>query len=224
MPTTPAAQVPLEFTTRSNPPISPVDINTDRPPQIWRGEDVDFLIGIFDPFGDSVDLSNLSFLELDIFPMQLPAATSPGNLGYGPYSTLPFPSTPPAPLLKVTLPSSSITATISRADWLEGLASQAVLSLSWIDTASIDLGGLTSAPFWLVLQGLTSIGRKIVYGGCLITIFESGESGIYLPNTIAPIDVPAETILYIEPNQQLTFSTTISVEGTVEIEGQLVQV
>ena len=224
MPTAPAGQISLEFTTRSNPPISPIDINTGLPPQLWRGEDVDIAVGVFDPFGDAVDLSNLQFLELDIFPTQLPAQSSPGNLGYGPFSTLPYPSTPPAPLLKVTVPAGSITPTIARADWLEGLAAQAVLSLSWIDTSSLDLGGETQADFWIVLQGLTSIGRKIVYGGCVLKVFESGESAIYLPNTTAPLDVPYPTILYIEPNQQLTFSSTISVEGTVEIEGQLVQV
>lgn len=224
MPTAPAGQVFLELTTRSNPPISPIDINTDLPPQIWRGEDVDFLIGIFDPFGDSVDLSNLSFLELDIFPMQLPSQASPGNLGYGPFSTLPYPSVPPAPLLSVTIPQSDITPTINRADWLDGSASQATMSFSWIDTSSLDLGGETEASFWIILQGLTSIGRKIVYGGCILKVYESGESAVYLPNLIAPLDVPYPTILYIEPNQQLTFSATISVEGTIEIEGQLVQV
>jgi hypothetical protein len=224
MPAFPAGQVLLELTVRSNPPIEPVDINTDLPPAIWRGEDVDFWIGIFDPLGESVDLSNLQFLELDIFPAQLPSQASPGNLGYAPFSTLPYPSTPPAPLLTVTVPTSSITPTISKADWLNGTAAQAVMSFDWVDTASLNLGGLTSASFWLVIQGLTSIGRKIVYGGCMITVYESGESAIYLPNTVAPLDVPYPTILYIVPNQQLTFSSTISVEGTIEIEGQLIQV
>jgi hypothetical protein len=224
MPTAAAASVFLEFTTRSNPPISPIDINTDLPPQIFRGEDVDFSIGIFDPFGNSVDLSNLQFLELDIFPMQLPADASPGNLLYAPFSTLPFPSTPPAPLLSVTLPAGDITPVIDRADWLEGNEAQAVMSFSWIDTSSLNLGGQTEADFWIVLQGLTSIGRKIVYGACRLRVYESGESAIYLPNLVAPLDVPYPTILYVEPNQQLTFSSTISVEGTIEIEGQLVQV
>lgn len=224
MPTAAASEIFLELTTRSNPPISPIDINTDLPPRIWRGEDVDFNIGIFDPFGNSVDLSNLSFLELDIFPTQLPAQASPGNLGYAPYSSLPYPSVPPAPLLTVTVPANQITPTITKANWYEGLAAQAVMSLSWIQTASINLGGATEADFWLVLQGITSIGRKIVYGGCLLKVYESGESAIYLPNTTAPLDVPAETILLIEPNQQLTFSHTISVEGTIVIDGMLIQV
>ena len=224
MPTASAAGIYLELTTRSNPPISPIDINTGLPPRFFRGEDVDFSIGIFDCFGDSVDLSNLSFLELDIFPAQLPAQASPGNLGYAPFSSLPYPSTPPAPLLTVTVAASSITPTITKADWLEGLAAQAVMSLSWIQTASLNLGGETEADFWIVLQGITGIGRRIVYGACLLKVYESGESAIYLPNTTAPLDVPYPTILYVEPNQQLTFSSTISVEGTIEIEGQLVQV
>jgi hypothetical protein len=224
MPQLAAIQVLLELTVRSNPPISPVDINTGLPPAIWCGEDVDFNIGIFDPLGDSVDLSNLQYLELDIFPMQLPAQGIPTDLGYAPYTQLPYPSTPPAPLLSVTVPAGSITPTINRGDWLNGVAQQAVMSLGWVNTASLSLGGLTSATFWLSVHGITSIGRKIQYGGCLIQVYESGQSGIYLPNTVAPIDVPLSTILYVIPNQQLTFSATISVEGTIQIEGELIQV
>jgi hypothetical protein len=224
MPVAAAAEVFLELTTRSNPPVSPVDINTDLPPAIWRGEDVDFNVGIFDCFGNCVDLSNLQFLQVSILPAQLPAQASPGNLLYAPYSTLPYPSVPPAPLLSAVVPAAAITPVISRYNWLEGLESQATLSFSWIQTSSLNLGGQTEMDFWLVVQGLTSIGRMITYGGCVLKVHESGEVGIYLPNTTAPLDVPAATILLIEPNQQLLFAKTISIQGIVVIEGVLVQV
>lgn len=224
MSTLAAIAIQLELTVRSNPPVAPVDLNTDAAPQAWRGEDLDILIGIFDVMGVAVDLSNLQFLEVDIFPAQLPSQALPTNLGYGPFSTLPYPTTPPAPLLSVTIPAGSITPTIVKEDWLEGLTQQAVASFGWRDTLSLNLGGCMSKKFWLSIHGITSIGRKLTYGGCWITFNETGEQGIYLPNLIAPIDVPDPAILYIEPNQQLMFSVPISVEGTIEIEGTLVQV
>ncbi len=224
MSTASAIAVQLQLTTRSTPPVAPVDLNTDQMPAIWRGEDVDFNIGIFDTFGNSVDLSNLAFLELDIFPAQLPSQASPTNLGYGPYVNVPFPTTPPAPLLHITVAAEDITPTITKEGWLDGTEQQAVLGLTWQQTLSLNLAGLTSKKFWMVVHGITAIGRKITYGGGWVLVQETGEQGIYLPNLTAPLDVPEFTILYVEPNQQLLFSETISVEGMIEIDGMLVQV
>lgn len=216
--------VRLALTTRSVPPVAPVDSNTGEPPAIWRGEDIDFQIGIFDAMGFCVDLSNVDFLEVDIFPTPLPAQRILTNQTYAPYSMLPFPSVPPAPLLSVTIPAIDITPVISWSNWEDGLAQQATASFGWRETLSLNLGGKSSRPFGILVHGITDGLRKLTYGGGLLTVYESGEQGIYLPNLIAPLDVPEATILLIEPNQQLLFSETISVEGRIEIEGILAQV
>lgn len=224
MSTVSAIPVQLQLTTRSTPPVAPVDLNTLQVPRIWRGENVDFNVAIFDPAGNAVDLSNLEFLELDIFPILIPPRDVPTNQVYAPYSILPFPSTPPAPLLSVTVPAEDITALVDRADWDAGIAQQAVFSFNWSETGSLNLGGKRNKKFWISVHGLTTDGRKLTYGAGYLDVFENGEQNIYLPNTIAPLDVPEFTILYIEPNQQLVFGETISVEGMIDIEGQMVQV
>jgi hypothetical protein len=218
-----AITIGLQLTTRSVPPVPLRDIDTGEAPAIWRGEDVDFRIGIFDRNGDPADLSGLSYLQLDIYPLLIPGPQPDTNQGYAPYSLQPYPTTPPAPLVSRTLTAGEITATITKAGWESGAQANGVLSLGWADTLSLELAGLPSKPFSLVVHGMTSAGRKLTFGGGPINVFEAGEQNIYLPNNVAPLDVPEATILYVQPNQQLLFSQTISVEGLIEIEGTLVQ-
>ncbi len=229
MPEADAIPIRLEVSTRSSPPVAPIDVLTGAQPEIWRGEDVAIAVGIFDSNGFPVDLSNLDFLELDIFPWPIPANRPSTNQGYAPFSFLPFPSMPPAPLLRAVLVGdddpdvTEIKALITSRDWKEGTDQNGVFRFPWRDTASLNLGGLPAKRFGFVVHGLAGT-RKLVYGGGTLMVFEAGEQGIYLPNLIAPQEVPAETILYIEPNQQLTFSLPITVEGTIVLEGALVQV
>ena len=218
-----ATIIRLQLTTRSVPALPPQDVDTGESPAFWRGEDVDFALGVFDRNGEPQDLSNLAFLEIDIFPLLIPGPQPDTNQGYGPYTIQPYPTTPPAPLLSKTIPAADITPLITMAGWADGSQQNGVLSFNWTETLSLELAGLPKQTFGLVVHGITDTGRKITYSGGPVFVYEAGEQGIYLPNTIAPLDVPESTILYIQPNQQLLFSATISVEGQVEIEGLLIQ-
>lgn len=224
-----AIPIRLEVTTRSAPPVAPIDTQTGAQPEIWRGEDVAISVGVFDSDGFPVDLSNLDYLEFDIFPWPIPANRPNTDLAYAPYSMLPFPSMPPAPILRSILVAdddpdvSEIKPLITSREWKEGTDQNGVFRFTWIDTNSLNLGGSPAKRFGFVVHGLAG-GRKLTYGGGTLLVFEAGEQGIYLPNLIAPVTVPEFTILYIEPNQQLTFSLPITVEGLIEAEGVLVQV
>lgn len=215
-----AIPIRLQLTTRSNPPVTPLDINTDLTPQLWRGEDIDVDIGIFN--GNSVDLSNIDFLQVSIFPYPIAPKNVDTTYGYAPYTILPYPSTPPAPLLFRTISAASITPLINWADWLAGTAQQAKAQFTAIETASLSTGGAEFADFWMTVTALAGI-RKLVYGGTPLRVFESGAQGIYLPNQIAPLFVPIYTTLLVQANQQLLYSQTITVEGQIEIDGQLIQ-
>lgn len=223
MPSFSKSIIRLQLSVVSNPPVYPIDINTELAPQIWRSSDVDFQVGIFDQFGASVDLSNLDFLEFDIFPMPALNLLADSNFNYNPYSVSPYPNLPPAPLQFVTIPASAITAKVNARDWKNGLAQQASASFTWNQTQALELGGSIYRDFWLYVHGLDG-NQKIPYGGCRMRVYESGSQAIYLPNSLAPLDVPLDTILYVPPNQQLTFHQTISVEGTITIDGILIQV
>ena len=84
-----AISIRLQLTTRSVPPVPPFDLDTGESPAFWRGENVDFRIGIFDRKGLSVNLSNLAFLQVDIFPNLIPGPQPDTNQGYAPYSIQP---------------------------------------------------------------------------------------------------------------------------------------
>lgn len=223
MPSFSKSIIRLQLSVVSNPPVYPIDVNTELAPQIWRSSDVEFQVGVFDQFGSSVDLSNLDFLEFDIFPMPALNLLADTNFNYNPYSVSPYPNMPPAPLQFVTIPKTAITAKVNLRDWKNGLAQQASAWFTWNQTQALQLNGSVYRDFWLNVQGLAG-NQKIPYGGCRLRVYESGSQAIYLPNDVAPLDVPLDTILYIPPNKQLTFHQTISVEGTITADGILIQV
>lgn len=211
----PANVIRLQLSIATNPPVAPVDIVTAEPPKAWRGGALDVQLAIFDNRNAAVDLSNIAWLEVDIFPSSY-FANPPV---YDPYTPQPFPPLPPAPLIFVTIPGDDLAATISFEDWIAGVNEQAVASFSANQMAQLDLADRESADFYLVVHALTRDSRRIVYGATRFPVFESGAQGVYLPNNLAPLEVPAETILYIGPNQQMPFSETIDVEGTIVIDG-----
>lgn len=209
----------------SDPPVGPIDLNTQQPPKVWRGAGIAIDLGIFDGKGAAVDLSDLAFLEVDIYPAAIFNQLPGSNFTYNPYSVSPYPNLPPAPLQFVTIPTDDITPTIPLDEWEAGNAQQATADFSFIQTQQLELNGKQSQDFWLIVSGMRADGKRIIYGGTKLTVYESGAQSIYLPNNLAPILVPAGTILYIAPNQQMVFSETITVEGTIVIDGgMLIQV
>ena len=225
MSTAAATPIRLQLGLVSNPPVFPFDINTGLAPQIFRGQDVNFQLGIFGPSGAAVDLSNVAFLEVDIFPLPILNQKPGTNFSFSPFSHQPFPTNPPAPLLSKTVAADDIIDTITVQQWQDGTDQQAEVIFNWIDTQSLDLGGRDMRQFWMVVHALTVDGRRITYGGTRLDVYESGAQGVYLPNAVAPLTVPDGTILLIPPNQQLTFGTTIDVDcgGQVQVDGQLIQ-
>lgn len=199
-----------------------------------------FQIAIFDPYGTAVDLSNLDFLQVSIFPYPLPPLAIPTNKTYAAYSYLPYPSTPAAPLISQTIPKGDIAPWISRQDWNEQLGQQVEVVFPAIDTASLNLGGQKAKRFLIVVQGITLakdfgpdynaadflVGqlRKLTYSGGIVEVWESGAVSFYLPNSVAPLRVPRGTVFLIPENNQLPFATGIEVDGELLIDGALIDV
>ncbi len=223
MPSFSKSIIRLQLGVASNPPLAPIDTNTGIAPQIWRSSDVEFQVGVFAAMQAPVDLSNLDFMEFDIFPMPILNLSTGTNFAYNPYSVPPYPNVSPAPLQFVTIPKAEITARVSWSQWRNGIGQQAKAAFTWNQTAALELAGGIYRDFWLFVHGIVG-NSKIPFGGTRLRVYESGAQGIYLPNDVAPLDVPIDTILYIPPNKQLTFHETISVEGTIMIDGELVQV
>lgn len=223
MPSAGKTTIRLQIDFQSNPLVSPFDVQTGLAPQIFRAQDVQVDIGIFLE-QVSVDLTSLAFLEVSIYPAPIQNNQDPTNFNYSAFSNQPYPTLAPAPLLVQTAAAGAITKTIPFAGWIDGLVQQASVLFPWTDTNTFDLAGQKTGAFLLVVRGLTSTGSKVVYGIANLTVVETGSQGVYLPNGIAPMDVPDGAILYVQPNQQLTFHTPITIEGEVVLDGTLIQV
>lgn len=211
--------VRLQLGLALNPPAFPIDIATGKGPQAWKGAGLCLEMAIFDSKGAPADLTDLEFLEVDIFPFPEFNEDPASDLSYNAYSPNPFPSLPPAPLLFVTIPASDLVSDVGIDEWLAGNAEQATARFSCTQMAQLDLGGFPVRFFWLVIHGLTNDGQRITYGGVSLPVFASGQRGIYIPNNLAPLVVPDGTILYIGPNQQMPFTLPIDIEGTIVIDG-----
>ena len=141
----------LEADLVSNPPVTPIDANTSLPVQFWRAQGIALQIGIFDAYGNAVDLSNLSYLQLIV-------QEAPDSL---------------VPSLVKQVNAGDIIPVVTRADWLAGINQQATFLLSSADT-DLSLGGATQAPYWLQLVGQTTGAGPIVYAAGYITVFNPG--------------------------------------------------
>lgn len=155
MPSAPITGIPirLQVSTASSPPVPPIDVNTGQPPAQWRANAVAYQVGVFDVNGVSVDLSNLSYLQLTI------AATQNA----------------PANLIVQTVLAGAITPTITQSDWLAGDAQNASFDLSAAMT-DVTLNAQPSQAYWLQLSGVTTGGSLIVYGAGTVNFYNSGSA------------------------------------------------
>lgn len=202
----------------------PIDGNTELVPQTWRGEEFAVDAGVFDVNNVAVNLANLAYFECDIFPLPIPNDDVDTNFTTPPFSNQPFPTTPPAPLISVTLEAEEITPLITRQAWLDGQAQNARFLFSFVQMQSLDLGGDSVRRFWMVFSARTTGGARLIYGAGPLEVYESGAQTIYLPNNLAPLVIPEGTTLYIPQNQQMPFAIPIDVIGILDVDGILVDV
>jgi hypothetical protein len=137
----------LQVTLAGTPPVLPVDQSTGNAPQFWRASSVVFAIGIFDAFGNPVDLSNLAQLQLSLFQSA---------------SAL-------VPLVTKTIAGADLYPLITALGWSNGTQANANFVFLPADTDQ-GLGGLDSASFWLVLNGTTNAGALVLYSAGAVTI------------------------------------------------------
>ncbi len=186
MPTASAIPIQLAVTTRSTPPVPPMDLNTGEWPSMWKGGDAVFNTGIFGPNGFSVDLSNLASLTLKILPYVDPknylgyvqgqclSNIIDGDL-YVPGINWPaYTQQYPALVTKTVLAEDLVTS-LTWAQWAAGLTQNASFLVEASDTDSLNLQGQPCLRFTLAIVGtLQEGGSRIIYGSGPIIIYESG--------------------------------------------------
>lgn len=135
----------------SSPPVTPIDANTGLTIKFWRAQGINVQVAIFDADGNIVDLSNLTYLQLQVQPASTSLVTS-------------FTS---------TVNAGDLFPVIDAAKWRNGTAWQAQFILSAAQT-DLGLGGASEAPYWLQLVGMTTGGVPIVYAAGNITVYNPG--------------------------------------------------
>ena len=152
------AVIRAQLSILSNPPVSPLDINTQLAPRFWRASGIEIDVGIFDGSNVGLDLSNLASMTLTLQP-------SPTSL---------------VPWVVKTVLSGGISSPIDYGAWIDGTEQNASFILTPADT---DVGLLArgNRQFWMQIQGFTEDGNYITYGAGYITIYNPGNlpPGIY---------------------------------------------
>lgn len=186
----------------SQPPVEPVDANTNQPIRFWRGNGISVAVGIFDSDGVAVDLSNLLYLQMVLKKTPLS----------------------PAVLATVVVEAADIIPTVSRAEFLAGENQQATFVFTAAQTDQ-GLEGGTEAPFWLALQGKTSGGVPITYAAGYITIYNPGSS---IPAPVPGLvswheqDSDSSDTVLVEPTSQI-HTEEITASGSPETRDVVIQ-
>lgn len=152
----------LQATLIGSPPVVPIDNNTGATPKFWRGSSVGFAIAIFDSMGNPVDLTNIVSGQLQLFLFKSQSAL--------------------IPLVSKSLAGSDLYPLITKAGWENGTQQNATFLLEPGDTDQ-GLGGAASAPFWIVLNGITQDGSVLVYAAGPCTIYNASSA---LPASALP--------------------------------------
>lgn len=163
MPVYEQTPIRLQVALVGNPPVPPIDFNTGQAPKFWRSSNVSIAVGIFDAAGNPVDLSNLvSTGQLQLFLFKTNADL--------------------VPLVVKSIAGGALYPLITNAGWNNGTQQNATFLLSPAETDQA-LGGATSAPFWFVLNGLTSAGSTVLYAAGVCTIYNASSA---LPASAMP--------------------------------------
>jgi hypothetical protein len=133
-----------------------IDNLTGKSPEIWRGADMQFEIGVFFNGTLATDISNIASITVEL--------KSPTN-----------PSGPA--LVAVVVPAANLTSDVTSVNWRNQTAQHCIAQFTADDT-NFDLDGALSASLWLVI-GVTTADAEALYfpiGVGLITVRESGFS------------------------------------------------
>ncbi len=119
---------------------------------MWRAQSIAIQVGVFQPNGSCVDLTDYQYLQLTIAQFQ----NSPTNF------------------ISTFVTTSDITPVISQADWLAGIAQQAEFDLAAYET-DITLFAQPSQPYWIQLSGLNAVGTLIILAAGTINFYNAGS-------------------------------------------------
>ena len=178
-----------------------IDENTDQAPRFFTSNDVALQLAIFDGNGFPVDLTNVAYLEADIF-------CSP---------------TDPSPVAIATIPAASITPIVTSANWSAGIQANATISFGAAQIAALPFTSyMHSERFWLVIHGFVPAsgglsGQDNTYGAGWIWITQDGIKTFNLPLYPIPTIIPKGCTYTIPAGVTITMNVSPIVYGSLII-------
>lgn len=134
------------------------DVRTAAAPILWRGNDVEFEIGLFRG-ADLLDVSNFASMTLELKTNDITGITG-------------------TPLMSRTISGAQISNVLTAQTWTDETAQHALFAFAGSET-NLSLGGELEQVFYLVISGTTndSPSRLITFGFALVKIKECGVAG-----------------------------------------------
>jgi uncharacterized protein YbaR (Trm112 family) len=138
-----------------------LDVFTSATPEIWRGNDVQFEIGLF--FDDVLitDLSNIASLSIDVVPDD----DRDGE-----------------PVMSGTIEAGDLDDTLDQTSWDDYTKQHALITFTGQE-ANVSLGGAASKTFWLAVSVVTNDdpSRQITVQCTQLKIVEDGAGSTAAP-------------------------------------------
>lgn len=200
MATLPRQRIRLRLDTAS--PAPALDERTSAAPEIWRGTDVQFELGVYRG-ADLLSVANFASLTLEV-----KTNTPEGVTG--------------AALLQGT--DASPDDTLDAATWADETKQHALIAFTGAES-NLDLGtGNLAATFWLAVYATTTDdpARTIVLGSARLTLRESGAGfGGPVPNPVTEFYDKTETDSLLAQTAQVRFGITgLTGGGASDLDGQ----
>jgi hypothetical protein len=128
------------------------DVFTSSTPELWRGNDVRFEVGLFLKNVLITDISNINSLTLEVKTMAALAG---------------------APVMTKTVAAAAMDASLSAETWADSTKQHALVEFSSAET-NVDLGNNSYVDFWLVVSVVTTAGKQITIQSTILRIAEDG--------------------------------------------------
>jgi len=133
------------------------DVFTSETPSAWRGNDIQFELGVFIGADLVTDISNYASLTIRILSGPLPSDAS---------------------LVSKTLTSGELLGTLTALQWTAKTHQHATVAFTSAETSPVLAAGELSKVLWVVISVVTndSPGRDLTLGVTQLTIYEDGEN------------------------------------------------
>lgn len=186
------ARIQIELTPAAapNPPL--LDLATGMPPEFYVSDSLVFAFCIFDTLGHMLNASTLAVVAIDLLD-------------------------DPTTLNRIATASQAAPfhAQVQLIDWRNQADQQALISLPADALAALDFGSRPTARLWMVVQGVTLDGDRIVLGAGWVTVRAGVPADVRLPLLPIPTVIPKGTTYFIPAGVIITFPSAPQIIGQI---------